>query len=202
WPPPQYSKPTRPTPWLEAYPYAEKRRDTARRTPYLGEILTGKTKDTGLCLRILMISTINSTHTYSTNCELIFEMSKEKSEKVIDEVKSSLAKVSARYPYSPPTVPVSFGFGITLPQRCDISVGLREAAESRGSRRICPNELDERQDDNRPRARGTGPVGSKLSARAERGRKLQCCSKRCNRETKGARAREKNEKRLDWKRLV
>lgn len=31
WPPPQYSKPTRPTPWLEAYPYAEKRRDTARR---------------------------------------------------------------------------------------------------------------------------------------------------------------------------
>ena len=38
WPPPQYSKPTRPTPWLEAYPYAEKRRDTARRTPYLGEI--------------------------------------------------------------------------------------------------------------------------------------------------------------------
>lgn len=42
---PQYSKPTQPTPWLEAYPYAE---GHGQETAYLGEILAGMAKDTGL----------------------------------------------------------------------------------------------------------------------------------------------------------
>lgn len=67
------------------------------------------------CLRILMI--ITAVNTLFGKLWAHFRNERRKERERIDREIFSLAKVSARYPSPPPTVPVSFGFGITLPQR-------------------------------------------------------------------------------------